>query len=573
MDAVQQYIVAVVVLGGPAYPLTSQHARWMPALQAAAGAPAPGASLAEPPGEPNAAQALPAWRALRAAAACSAALLGQMQETHGELQAERIDLALAAADAKHRLAGAAAAAPPARAAAAFASFAAQQAQSAGQLASSPPGAAVLDGLQHLVLGFTTAAVALRDAAPLPAADAADPWAAGAAMTWLGAAVQCVDAVGGLGVELQLLAPSLAALLESAGEAAAVDAAAAHVAAQLAALALAHDAAGAAGGGADPEEAAAQVMEALLGLSGQVPAAGGLLRILQALHAAADALALASRGGPGADPGGAPAPAGSAMAQLHAAMRLSAVDPGARECLELGAAAVDTWRSVAAAWRQPAAAPAAPPVPWEELSGALAGAVAGVVQRRVLPAVQALMQRAAGEAGAAAARLPAAPPERASAEPGGHAGRQLQPFADFALPGLQGVLLSQAAGSPLPIDPGLGLAPFVDFDGALGGAGGPLDGSLEPEGVDQSDDADAGWGALVDDGDDPLDPLEAADPCGDGDGGSEGGLAAALSACAEAAGGLAAVDALQFVAAAALQQAQPQAQRHAAELAAFQWRHE
>lgn len=119
-----------------------------------------------------------------------------------------------------------------------------------------------------------------------------------------------------------------------------------------------------------------------------------------------------------------------------------------------------------------------------------------------------------------------------------------------------------------------LVPFLDFDEGLAGADDLLEGSLEPGTAEFEE------GAGADSSQERLSQpfsLTVASgasrlPLSDSSAGRSGTgqLAGLLAAAAEVTGLLAAVDAVQYVSALALQQAQQLRHQHCSELAAFQW---
>jgi hypothetical protein len=526
--ALQQYAAAVAcLLGGTAYAGTSQHAHWRAAFQAALDLPVPQVGsragcvagayllhgpLKRPPQQrrragmlarrlpacvqsferaaelapqpPDPAAALHAWRPLAAAAAASTGLLAQLHSSAGSLQLERVDVALAASEARQHLLDAAAAGwaaaaggragqeGPAELALAFAAYSEAQAAAVQQLAadqqrlaggeeeeegeeedgSDEEPRAILAAVEKLVLGYAGTAVALRDAT---SEELFLGPAGGNLLAWLSDAVQAVDGLGTAAAELQLLLPPLLALLCAPAAAAQVSAA----------VAAAKDLLDGSGGeepssGGSPgqvelpggsEAAAAAALEPLLAAAGQHPPLAGLLQGLEQAQAAAQQL-------------------------LPAAERPSL----AQRQLQLASAAVVTWQELegvleeAAALEgggpKEAAAPAEPgsDVPWQQCGAVLASAVAE-------EAAQHLLQPLAAALGSTAEALRAAAPSLAR-----RAG--LERAAAPPLPVLPGAALSPSAAARAKSP---GLVPFTDFDAQLPGAsvllGGLLDEGEEAEG--------------------------------------------------------------------------------------------
>lgn len=294
-------------------------------------------------------------------------------------------------------------------------------------------AAVLEGMQRLVLGYASTAVAVRDATSEALFDVPGG-GSGGLLGWLSQAVQAADSVSTAASELQLLLPQLLVLLYSSEAAAQVSAAVAAAADQLNDAASSDDDSAAAAVVGEDERAAAAAMQPLLAAAAQHPALSALLQGLQWAQGAAQALL--------------PAEEQPSLAQ---------------EQLLLASAVVATWQelegaaaaaaSAAAAGGGPseegqAAEPAASEA-WQPCSAALAAAVAAEVAQHLLPAL------AAGLA-ATATQLREAAPSLASRA------------------GLGAGLRAPAAATAGP-----DLVPFTGFDAEVPGAG-ELLGGLEEE---------------------------------------------------------------------------------------------
>lgn len=454
---------------------------------------------------PDAAGALAAWRPLAAAAAAAAGLAEQLSSTSAALRLERVDVALAAADARQRMleqaeacwAVGAAGHGPAALAAAFAAFsdaqeeavealAAQHAQHAqqregggGAPAEAHEVAALLESMQRLVLGYASTAVAVRDATSEALFAAPAGGGGGGLLAWLSRAVQAADGINTAASELQLLLPQLLALLYAPEAASQVSAAVAAAAEELDGAASSDDDGAAAAAVGAEERAAAAAMQPLLAAAAQHPALSALLQGLQWAQAAAQAL-LAEEEKPSL----------------------------AQEQLLLASAVVATWQELEGAATAAAATAAAagggaskegqPPEPaaseaWQPCSAALAAAVAAEVGQHLLPAL------ASGLAAAARQLREAAPSLAAHTGPAGvslpAAGPDLVPFTGFdaELPGAGELLGRLEDGLELDAPAGGGrsgrgaaggggdalagaargpeLVPFLDFDDGLAGAGG------------------------------------------------------------------------------------------------------
>eukprot|EP00887_Chlorella_sp_A99_P005628 scaffold1.g5628.t1 len=556
MGLVQQYCAALsFLLGGASYACTSGHAAWHAAFQAATSLPAPqgfqrAGELA--PCVPDAATVLPTWAALRAAAGtaagAAAGLAGQLAEATDALRLERLDLTLAASDSRERLVEAVDGERQLGAIArAFAGFSEEQAGAACGLAADDDSAAALEGLQRLVLGYATAAVAVRDAAPEQLFAA--PGGSAGPLDWLSSAVQVVDAIHTLATEVQLLLPGLAALLALPEQRGAV----------AQAIAAARDAV-AAGSLMPPSvEGEEGPLQPLVTLAAQHPALAGLLHTLQQMQMLALQL----------EPGSQNPDPFDALPQQQAPL----VEQLGKLWAELEAAAG-----------------------WQQCAAALASACGELLQVRILPAIAARMARTASALRAWAPRLDVAAtsssaagapvmdtlegetlPEAGALEPSAGGRPRLVPFSELGPapasdhsdlqlgelgllwdPSAAAVGASQGTGPP-PLEGLEGLVPFVDFDDGLEGAGELLEQPL---------------GALEDELNSDLLEEEPAAARGLSQGeGEEASLAALLAACCSAAGCLSALDTAAYVAGQALQQCQQQRARHAVELAAFEWVHE
>lgn len=350
---------------------------------------------------------------------------------------------------------------------------AEQAQQAAQegadeAAGEAAPAAALEGVQRLILGYASMAVAVRDATSEELFLASD---GSNLLGWLSQAVQAADSLSTAAAELQLLLPPLMALLHSPAAAEQVAAAVAAAAAQLEA---ANDAGEQAGAAAAEERAAAAAMQPLMMTAAQHTAVAALLQSLQAVQSAAQLL-------------------------LPPEEQPSL----ARQQLLLAGALVALWQELEeaaeAAGEQEAAA-ALPP--WQRCSTALAAAVAEEVAQHLLPPLADALGATGLQLRAAAASLAHRAGLHAAVPAEGPAGRALGgppdlvpftgfdaelPGADMLLGGLEDEVEAgggheqgqdgtqpaelaarqpgDAAGSQPP------LVPFLDFDESLAGTGG------------------------------------------------------------------------------------------------------
>ena len=466
---------------------------------------------------------LEAWRPLAAAAAAAVGLAEQLGSTAAGLQLERVDVALAASDSRERMLQAAGAcwagasapgqqpeqrqAAAARLALAFAAFSDDQSAAVLQLAAgdlqqteadaqgplsaeaaavvaAADASSVLDGVQRLVLGYATTAVAVRDATSEVLFSAPD---GSNQLSWLSQAVQAADSISTTAAELQLLLPPLMALLHTPAAAAQVSAAVTAAAEVLEDEEEGQEAAEeeqeedegqpqaaregqlAAAAADEQAAAAAAAMQLLLEAAEQHPALAGLLQGLQQAQAAAQLLL----------------PPNEQPLLPQQQLLLAAAVVSAWQELEdsvAAAAAAESSSSI------PEALAAAGPAAWQQCSAVLAAAVAEEVSQHLLPPLAAALGstaeqlRSAGPSLARRAGLDAAAAAQASGW------EQAAPSGSAAAQQLQEQQAAAAAPEPE-------LVAFTDFDSEAPGAGmllGGLEDELEPAGqpgVDGSGGAD------------------------------------------------------------------------------------
>lgn len=618
LAAIQQYGLAIAALNNDgAYAELSHHAGWLPALRAAAAQADPVPMPTGPEAySTEAADTVATWRVLRVYFYIAAALSQMLQDTQTTLQRERTDVALAAADAKERVIEATATAPPAQLARALGEFTASQANIAEELSLSEPGAGVLDGLQQLVLGYASVVITARDAAGT-AGNA--PWLMDAT-SWLTTVVQIADSIGSLAGELQLVVPSCAALLAGgAAEIASLQEAFEGLEdtldAAFGAIDESDDAADNAQIIAAAAEAAAELlMGQLLEISGRWQALGVLLQCLQSVRASAGSLAPSSAL-PLVSAAVVEEAAGPVLKRLLESVGSSSVSNlnlFSWEWLYLAAVAVDTWQAMTHVWPREEDAVKdgdALRAAWEGLSHAAAAAVSGTVQICLLPALQAAMEESAAELTTLAASLPT------HLSPTAVEGKDEAEGAMYdMMPGWSSVGAEEererSAFEGLPPLPA-----FFDFaeDPGEGGSGGELNGmledlTLEPSGLDSLEestgldsqnrfrkdsvllDSASGYGAnnisgggggatnnssAAFGGEDLLRYPKEESILDDNEDlvTSSTDLISLLSSCADASGGLAAVDAVLHVTATTAQHGAQQAQQARLDLALHQWRYE
>lgn len=485
----QQYCAALtLLLGGPGYAAGTGHAAWLPALEAAAAADAPQVRTRPPahrrwpphscgtpppphtptptspprsnpmlpqqalqlaaelaPRLPDAEPVRAVWRTLRASAGGAACLARQLASAADALQLERLDLTLGAEESRARLAdGLAAEASLAAVAAAFADFSVAQAAAALALAAAGESSGAPEGLQRLVLGFATTAVAVRDAAPdqLFAAGGGGIGGGGVGapslLDWLPDVVQAADGLNALGAELHLVLPGLLALLAMPEQRSAAGAAI-----EAAALATRHAMAAASSGEEEGEAApeAAEPLALLLETAAQLPALAALMQGVQQMQVLA--LQVASK---------ASAADVSPLSPQHQADACEQL-AGLWAALEAAAPA--------AVLGDDDAADTATAGVWTQCSAALTTALGQLLQRCVLPALAARMARTAAALRARAPLLQGAPALAAQAG-----------AAD------SGAALAGGGQQQLPPSPRL--VPFSDSQGLPGGGNDALLlGELEP----------------------------------------------------------------------------------------------
>ena len=585
LAAIQQYGLAIAALNNDgAYADLSQHAQWLPALRAAASLQDPVAMPSGPEGySSQAVEAVATWRVLKVYFSITAALSHMLQETQATLQRERIDVALATADAKERLIEAARSAAPAQLARALGTFTASQATIAENLSFSAPGAGVLDGLQQLVLGYASVIITSRDAADV-AGNA--PWLMDAT-SWLTTAVQIADSIGSLAGELQLVVPSCAALL-AAGPA------------EMAVLQDAFDALedsldgmfNALNENSDTledssqvistvmESGAEQIMNQLLEMSGRWQALGVMLQCLQSVRAAAGSLnsSVVNNNTPFISLEVAEEASGPVLKRLleNVGDPSSIVNTSVWEWLHLAALAIDTWQGMTTIWPSDDELMKDDTVlisAWEGLSHAAAAAVSGTVQGAFLPALQAAMETSVDELANLAATLPATSTLKIS-NLGGAVGSVASPFTSSTPSGgarglgvdERGSLSTSAFGGlpPLPA--------FFDFvdAGEVSRGGASQSGLLLLE-----EESLGGGDVLMTNEESQLEKESTFAGEDDLDSGSSTveNISSLLSSCADTAGALAAVDAVLHVSATTAQHGAQQAQQARLDLSVHQWRYE
>lgn len=489
------------------------------------------------------------WKVLESLAVSSGALCAKLQETSATLQLERVDAALAAEEAKQQAAAAVGAATPQNILSAVAALTSAQAAAAHHMALHiSPGTEVIDDLQQLVLGYATVLIVVRDAvAAVNSGGAAVAAALSERTAWLAEAVQTADGVGALAGELQLLGPSLAGLLAAEADRETLEAELEGIQASLEGFVSSRE--GKRGEHLDAEVPA--VAGSLLDISVRFPIVASLLQCVQGVHAAVGAQFDGVHQAPSH------LDHGPALATVVAVVAKSGgddLDHTSIESLYVIAALLDLWEELSSAWDADTELKEGPEPglgvkisgAWERMSHVLAAFVAEAVQMHALPKLAHELLQTAESLTAIAPAL------------GKEAGGDPLPAAS--------PLDEEVAPSFMPASPPAALPSFFDLGGdATFGEEDGLGGILEPDALHEC------LGGLEESG--------ADNEGGSHDAATEHGhsatqeLSQTLLACQEVCGAVAAIDSARYVADLVVQQAQPQAARYQAEVAAHQWRFE
>ncbi|GAB4817948.1 hypothetical protein N2152v2_004994 [Parachlorella kessleri] len=546
-DSLQQYAAALAFLLGPQYAATSRHAQWAEAFQAGLALPVPqgfqrAAELAPQQAQQDMPALLPTWHSLAATSAATSALLQRLEASRSAFQRDRVDLALFANEARDRLLGllgSASSTPSVPALMqALAEFLRRQAEAVEHLVGVGPGhmgvdeaASPLNSLQPLVLGYTTVAVAIQQASEAVFSELFIAPEGSSQLEWLTGAVQALEGLASLSLELQLLCPAVLGLARS------------HHAQQLTdrlaklkqAVAEQHgqqpshpeETGGGLTGGAGQHGETGPILAAVQSLEQlavQYPVLGDVLRLLQQVHATSALLAesagaaqeassraegLAGTRGIPENPGDPEDLAGSSgEGQDRGAAAAAALDMQSVQMSELQhdqvagqlwlvQTACGIWQAVAAAAaslqpqlpEQAAAAQQAQHEPgqhsqqllvgaWEGCSGAVAAAMNHQVSQVAAPAVAALFKAAAEVFAESAAAYQAVGPVAAAPAGGDHSAAR-QPGGN----------IGNAAGDMPALPPGhTDLVPFTHWDDTLDGGGEPLE-PLEPLDAEQGEPAE------------------------------------------------------------------------------------
>ncbi len=588
------------------------------------------------PGDLERDQAQPAhdvlstWHALKVHCRASTSLLTHLTTTQNTMRLERIDVALAAADAKEKLIEVVEKTSPAMLATALSKFSEDTADSLRTLAMVESTGEVLSVFHHYLFGYATVILTAQDSVGIGASvysvgdgSGADGMWLTEAVPWLSNALQGADSISNVDGEMQLIVPQLTSLLSSTSSENSNDGAkgAASVTDISAAFASIKDKletySSNIGNSSTPlskekeieeeeevlEEVSSIIMAQLVDLSTTWPAIGSFLQCLHGAQAAAttarDSILVAALSDKETS---------VSVEEIARSVRSKVAGPmlnqiltkkssttstsssdsisGASshwECLELAAAAVDTWSNLLV----PALSTAGGTISTtsnisqidvlqKSISSSVSAAVSVAVQLHFLPAVHALMMKTAAELTEKALKLPTKSGggrvDRHDTNDGisGHTNAVFTENFNASMlregEGIEeGAAFGTSAAAPLP-------AFFGDYSDEEGGALGGLD-SLTIEDEEQEEENElAHQMEELDVGSDGNSEEEEDEEEGDGSSLEDNteDLEMSISGCFENSGALAAVDAVLHVANNTAQQAAQQAQQAQVDLAAHQW---
>jgi len=550
---------------------------------------------------------LSTWHSLKVHCRASASLVTNLIDRQDTLKLERIDVALAAADAKQKLAEVVAASPPAMLSRNLEEFTDQVAGDIKVLAmDTEPTADLIDALQHIVLGYGNVFVTSHTAAIAVGGDNDNSdgilrsWLM-EAVPWLPSAAQAAGSISSLAGEMQLIVPHLTLLSASKDATNISDISTAFIAikeklenyAELASPSGSSDAfAG------KEEEVSVSVMAQLADISTTWPTIGSFMQCLHAVLAATTSHAAVLR-----EAGEASEDEITARAMHTGPVLLKLLSKQSTsshwECLELAAAAVDTWNDLlTATGRSESLAgntnslesntDAEIDILQKSISSSLSAAVAMSVQFHFLPAVHAVMRKTCADLQEKAKNLPREKPSaRTAVKEGTHAMEEsftsitnttTDKYDDASM-------LFENGKDDQFQGPAEMLPAFFDYledDAGDNNVGlEELDSSaLEDEGDEgilelgeqmQQLDVDSGHGGDV--GQEESQEHGITDNLTITALPSSTQLNSALSLCSDTSGALAAVDAVLHVTATTMPQAAQQAQQAQVDLAAHQWMYE
>jgi hypothetical protein len=554
------------------------------------------------------AKVLSTWHSLKIHCSASTSLLTTLTTTQNTLQLERIDVALAAADAKEKLAQVIASSPLAFLAIELEEFTKTVANQLKVLAMDmDPSADVIDAMHHLVLGYATVVLTAQDNAASPVGDGGGDGGSDSAswlmesLPWLSSAVQAADNIGSVCGEMQLIIPHLTSLL--AGEKEQIAAVSERFSAIKEKLV---NSSSSSEDDDEEEEVSKTIMAQLVGMSNTWPAVGSFLQCLHAVQSTTTSSAaalLASSGGGGGggdDENSITAPGINTGAVLASLLpKRGAEDSPHWECLELAAAALDCWHDLLNVTGNGGGGGSSRIAPssnilndskidvlQESVKSTVFAAVAASVQLHFLPAVHAVMMRTAADLAERATKLPQTKSlvvEKKKNTP--TLSTRLDTFGASMLPEIGGEYNVAAEFSAAAQGPSMPLPAFFDYlddedDSAglrgldnLGLEEGKDEESLEP--VEQWEQLIVGEGSNDGDGKGLMEEEEeeeeeehvvtssATSPQ----------LSTLISLCCEKSGALAAVDAVLHLTGTTNHQAKQQAQQAQIDLAAHQWIYE
>ncbi|KAL4548122.1 hypothetical protein Ndes2526B_g07322 [Nannochloris sp. 'desiccata'] len=551
------------------------------------------------------ARVLSTWRTLKVHCRASTSLLANLTNTQSTLKLERIDVALAAADAKEKLAAVLAVSSPAMLAINLEEFTAQVADQFRVLAVAiEPTADLIDAMQHIALGYATVVLAAEESAVVDGDGGGDGGGSAnwlmEAVPWLRSAVQAADSIGSVAGEMQLIVPQLTSLLACKGDIdiASLSNAFTAIKEKLENYAdLAFTSGSSDSCATEEEEVSVAVMAQLLDMSTTWPTIGSFLQCLHAVQAAT------TTGGASLDAGDENIVTALAIDTGPVLRKLLSNKQSTTshwECLELAAAAVDAWNGLLTAATCHGGSDvgstkflssnvdAEVDVLQKSISSTVSAAVSIAVQLHFLPAVHAVMKKTSAELKEKAKNLPRKKLIASSAVKKGtydmeESFTSITTTENYA--GASMLFEKRREDGFAAQGPAVPLPAFFDYldddndeEDTIGGLGGLESLVLEDKGVSE-------LGEQM---------YQLEDSCrGDGDLGEEEGenlaidtsstisevpssstqLSNLISLCSDKSGALAAVDAVLHVTATTMYQVAQQAQQAQVDLAAHQWMHE
>jgi len=544
---------------------------------------------------PDTSRVLSTWHSLKIHCRASTSFLTNLINTQNTLKLERIDVALAAADAKEKLAAAVATSPPVVLLKNLEEFTDQVAGQVKLLAmDTEPTADLIDALQHILMGYATVVLTSDDST-------GGSWLM-KTVPWLRSAVEAADSISSVAGEMQLIIPRLTSLIASNDDTVTVSNISKAFTALEEKLENYADLASSDAFAIQEQEVSVAVMAQLVDMSSTWPIMASFLQCLHGVQVAttshAAMLGGGSSNGRSDDQDEITARAIKTGPVLLKVLSKQSTSPH-WECLELAAAAVDTWNDLLTT---AAIDPGSDRVGSIDLVESIGDAELDIVQKSVgcsvsaavsisvqihfLPAVHAVMKKTCAELKNKAKNLPEGKKPTASNAVKKEKHAMKESFTGSittATDTYDGTSMFlergkeegrfQDSAEPLPA--------FFDFvndddngdDVSLSLESGALE-NEEDEGVLQLGeqiqqlDIDIFNGGSV-----GLEESQEHVIASNSEVSSWEQLSNVLSLCSDASGALAAVDAVLHVTASTMHQAAQQAQQAQADLAAHQWMYE